>query len=167
MYNYLMKKRTKNILDRIGTLIPGFDGYAKRDNQRKSDKLLRTNIADALKKVHGNIEQLMKDSIKKELSKDLMEFEEIRKACSTIAERINYAEYGASALFDEEQIKEDELEEIYRIDEILLEKSGHLYVIVQQEHDSSFLVAAIRNQLKEIDSLFMERSNYIRLKSKK
>jgi hypothetical protein len=117
--------------------------------------------------VHGNIEQLMKVTIKKGLSDDLMEFEEIRKACSTITERINYAEYGASALFDEEQIKEDELDEIYRLDEILLEKSSHLYLIVQQDHESSFLIAAIRNQLKEIDSLFLERSNYIRLKSKK
>jgi hypothetical protein len=162
-----MKKRPKNILDKIGTLIPGFDGYATRDNQRKSDKLLRTNIADTLKKVLGNIEQLMKVSIKKGLSDDLMEFEESRKACSTIAERINYAEYGASALFDEEQIKEDELDEIYRMDEILLEKSNYLYLIVQQDHESSFLMAAIRNQLKEIDSLFIERSNYIRLKVKK
>jgi hypothetical protein len=162
-----MKKKAKNILDRIGILIPGFDGYAKRDNQRRSDKLLRTNIANTLKKVLGNIERLMKVSIKKRLSDDLMEFEEIRKTCLTIAERINYAEYGASALFDEEQIKEDELDEIYRMDEILLEKSSHLYLTVQQDQESLFLMAAIRNQLKEIDSLFMERSNFIRLKSKK
>jgi hypothetical protein len=161
-----MPERIKSLLDRIGTLVPGFDGYAKRDDQRKSDKLIRSQVVQTLQNIQSYFEQLMKSLIRKEPSFNVMEFEEIRKACSTITDKINYATYGASSLFDIEQIKEDELYEIYRIDELLLDLSNHLYLIVQQDHEPSFLIAAIRNHLKEIEQLFLERSNYILFKRK-
>jgi C4-dicarboxylate-specific signal transduction histidine kinase len=100
-----MSQRIKSLLDRIGTLVPGFDGYAKRDDQRRSDKLLRSQIAQTLQKIQAHLEQLMKATLKKGAANELLEMEEIRKACSTISDKINYASYGASSLFDEEQIK--------------------------------------------------------------
>lgn len=39
-----MAERNVNLLDRIGSIIPGYIGYAKRDNQRISDKLLRDKL---------------------------------------------------------------------------------------------------------------------------
>ena len=46
-----MTLRKVNILDRIGSLIPGYSGYAIRDTQRLSDKLLREKIANRLEEV--------------------------------------------------------------------------------------------------------------------
>ena len=162
-----MSQRIKTLLDRIGTLVPGFDGYAKRDDQRRSDKLLRSQIAQTLQKVQVQFEQLMKVTLKKGVANELLEMEEIRKACSTIEDKINYSTYGASSLFDAEQIKEDELCEIYKIDELLLDRSNHLCLIVQQDQETSFMMAATRNHLMEIDQLFTKRSNYIRFNGKR
>jgi hypothetical protein len=36
--------RVKNIFDRIGSLIPGYSGYADREGRRNCDKVLRDSI---------------------------------------------------------------------------------------------------------------------------
>jgi hypothetical protein len=57
-------KRTTNILDRIGSLIPGYAGYAKCDNQRKADKALRSYISIKLKEVEVSLQELMRKAMR-------------------------------------------------------------------------------------------------------
>jgi hypothetical protein len=160
-------KRTTNILDRIGSLIPGYQGYAKRDNQRKSDKELRETISLRLDEVEKDINMLLKKVVIGDKDLNFLEVEEIRKGCSTISSKIRFASYGATALFDKEQIKEDELETIYCFDEQLLEQANHLLLIFKQDQEANFLVAATRNRLKEIEGAFNERSHFIQFKGNK
>lgn len=160
-------KRNTNILDRIGSLIPGYKGYAKRDNQRKSDKELRETISLRLDEVEKDINTLLKKITKGDYALNFLEVEEIRKGCSTISSKIRFASYGATALFDKEQIKEEELETIYCFDEQLLEQANHLLLLCKQEQEPNFLVAATRNRLKEIEGVFNERTDYIQFKGNK
>ncbi len=160
-------KRTTNILDRIGSLIPGYQGYAKRDNQRKSDKELRETISLRLDEVEKDINMLLKKVVIGDKDLNFLEVEEIRKGCSTISSKIRFASYGATALFDKEQIKEDELETIYCFDEQLLEQANHLLLIFKQDQEANFLVEATRNRLKEIEGAFNERSHFIQFKGNK
>jgi hypothetical protein len=104
-----MTLRKVNILDRIGSLIPGYIGYSKRDNQRKTDKLLPFKIASQLEEVQSTINSLQKKATRGDVDCDIMILEELRKASSTLCSKIRHAAYGASALFDSEQIKEGEL----------------------------------------------------------
>jgi len=89
-------KRTTNILDRIGSLIPGYAGYAKRDNQRKADKALRSYISLKLKEVENGMHELMRKAMRDNPHLPIMEMEEIRKACSIIADKIGLAVYHRS-----------------------------------------------------------------------
>lgn len=162
-----MTKRNATILDRIGSLIPGYTGYAKRDNQRISDKLLRDQIASRLDAVENAINDLQKNASRGEIAIDLLVLEELRKGCSTLSAKIRNAAYGASALFDKEQIKEEELQEIYRLDEIILDQVEHLNLLIQQDQEANFLVAAIRSKLKEVEKAFNERTDYIQFKGNK
>jgi len=157
-----MTLRTVNILDRIGSLIPGYIGYSKRDNQRKTDKLLRFKIASQLEEVQSTINSLQKKATRGDVDCDLMILEELRKASSTLCSKIRHAAYGASALFESEQIKEDELHEIYRLDEFMLDQVEHLKLLIEQDQETNFLVAAIRSKLKEVEKAFNERENFIR-----
>jgi hypothetical protein len=162
-----MTKRNVTILDRIGSLIPGYTGYAKRDNQRISDKLLRDQIASRLDAVENAINDIQKNAVRGEIGVDLLVLEELRKGCSTLSAKIRNTSYGASALFDKEQIKEEELQEIYRLDEIILDQVEHLNLLIQQDHEANFLVAAIRSKLKEVEKAFNERTDYIQFKGNK
>jgi hypothetical protein len=108
----------------------------------------------------------MKLAINQTPTLSLMEMEEVRKACSTLSDKILYASYGASALFENEQIKEKELEEIYEIDERIFDHSGHMLLLAQQDNEFGFLIAALRAKIKEIEHLFKERGQFIKFKGK-
>jgi hypothetical protein len=90
-------KRHVNILDRIGSLIPGYSGYAKRDNQGRSDKLLRDQIASRLDAAENKISDIQKNALRGEIGVDLLVLEELRKGCSTLCSKIRHAAYGVSA----------------------------------------------------------------------
>lgn len=160
-------KRTTNILDRIGSLIPGYIGYAKRDNQRISDKLLRNQIAARLVEVEEAINEMQKNVARGQISINLLELEELRKGCSALSAKIKNATYGNSALFDKEQIKEEELQELYRQDELILDKVNDLNLLIQQEQEANFLVTAVRSKLKDVGKAFSERTDYLQFKGNK
>lgn len=162
-----MAERNVNLLDRIGSIIPGYIGYAKRDNQRISDKLLRNQIADRLVEVEEAINEMQKNAARGQNSIDLLELEELRKGCSTLSAKIKNTSYGASALFNKEQIKEEELDEIYRLDEYILDQVEHLSLMIQQEQEAIFLVTAVRSKLKDVGKAFRERTDYIQFKANK
>jgi hypothetical protein len=159
-------KRQVNIFDRIGSLIPGYTGYAKRANQRTSDKLIRERIAKRLNDVESAMNSVITRIIRKEESIEFLEAEELRKFCSTLSSNVRYAAYGASALFDREQIKDDELDEIYRLDEQLLDHVNSLILIVNQHNESNQRYDDIRSMLMKIKNLNDQRSNYIQFMEK-
>ena len=104
-------KRTTNIFDKIGTLIPGYRGYQEREGRRECDRQLREQIADKLSEVEKKINNQIENT---ELSK-LTEIEKNRKKINNLKDLIKYSPYGASAFFTDTAIKETELEEIYQI----------------------------------------------------
>lgn len=162
-----MTIRNLNILDRIGNLIPGFAGYANRSSQRISDKLLRNKIATRLIEVENAITEMQKKASREKIASDLLTLEELRKGCSTLSAKIRHAAYGASALFDKEQIKEEDLQDIYLLDNLILDQVEHLKLLIQQDQDSIFSVSAIRSKLKEVEKVFNERTDYIQFKGNK
>lgn len=105
-------KRTTNIFDKIGTLIPGYRGYQEREGRRECDRQLREQIADKLSEIEKKVSALID---KAELS-ELNEIEKNRKKINNLKDLIKYAPYGASAFFSDSAIKETELEEIYQMD---------------------------------------------------
>jgi len=161
-----MSIRTTTILDRIGVLIPGYSGYKKRDEQRRTDKQLREHIAKRLEEAERFLNDLVKGAIKGEIETNILELEKSRKACSTISTKIRFATYGASAFFDKEQIKENELQEIYRFDEQLLDQVNHIQLLLKEEHNSNFINAALRSTLTEIEKILADRTSYIQLNGK-
>ena len=44
----------------------------------------------------------------------------------------------------------------------MLDQVEHLKLLIEQDHETNFLVAAIRSKLKEVEKAFNERENFIR-----
>ena len=109
-------ERKKNIFDKIGSLIPGYIGYANRDSRRNCDKLLRSKMAQEILQSESLMSVRLKQEIKNKNFSNLKDIEEHRKSLNTLAEKIRYAPYGESTFFSDNQIKEDALQEIYRFD---------------------------------------------------
>jgi len=156
-----MTQRKVNILDKIGSLIPGYQGYATRDNMRISDKQIRTNASEKLIRIEEAIEEIKKDFIIKDKVQEATEFELVRKNINTLAAKIKHAQYGETALFSLNQIKEDELEQIQNFDLQISEQISLVQVLVETKKELSITSTALNQSLKEIDKTFQERSHFI------
>jgi hypothetical protein len=63
-YSYQMD-RIKNIFDKIGSLIPGYKGYAEREGRRNCDKILRESIVAKLMLLEKQLNEKMLESVDK------------------------------------------------------------------------------------------------------
>jgi len=149
--------RKVNILDKIGALIPGYSGYAERDGRRNCDKQLRSILSSKL----FECEKILVKRINKAINnsdKPLMRtIEDCRKLINTTQSKINYAPYGESGFFSEQQIKEYELMKIYHFDlEMAKEVEKIENVILVHDIDS------IMKKLSLLDNLRRNRNQFIR-----
>lgn len=142
-----------NIFDKLGTLIPGYNGYQEREGRRECDRQLRERIADLLYDTEKKLNSIIEDSDLNSISK----MEKSRKKINNLKDLIRYSPYGASAFFSNSEIKESELEKIYRFDLTLLDLSGLLSGSVT---DNNLL--SVEQQLKIIDKTINERNHFIK-----
>ena len=148
--------RIKNVFDKIGSLIPGYKGYADRDSRRNCDKILRDSISSMLSESEKNIYSLMKDALKIKDKSKMNELEEVRKETNTLLSKVKFAPYGATSFFSDIQIKEEELFTIYQNDLILAESVNAFF-----ELSSMGDLNSTNEQLKNCTAMMIERNNYL------
>jgi hypothetical protein len=148
--------RIKNVFDKIGSLIPGYKGYAERDGRRNCDKILRDSISAELSESEKNIYSKMKDALKIKDKSKMNELEEVRKETNTFLSKVKFAPYGATGFFSDNQIKEDELFSIYQYDFDLAESVKRFFELLTSDD-----LVATKNQLKNCTEILLKRNNYI------
>ena len=150
-------ERTVNILDKIGSLIPGYRGYAERDGRRNCDKQLRSILSSKLIECENTLVNRINEAITNSDKPLMRKIEVCRKLINTTQSKINYAPYGESGFFSDQQIKEDELMKIYHFDLDMAELVGEIENIIL-EHD----VEIIMKKLSELDNVLISRNQFIR-----
>ena len=150
-------KRSKNIFDMIGSLIPGYCGYAEREGRRQCDKILREQISATIDYCEKAIKKQIENKIDSNSFTQSRLLEVCRKKLNTLSSKIKYAPYGESAFFSNLQLKEEELLEIYNKDLKIMD-------IVDSIKESTFnanpdnIVSVIDN----IEQLIDSRNQYIK-----
>jgi len=148
--------RMKNIFDKIGSLIPGYRGYAEREGRRNCDKILREGIVAKLTEAEKILYEKMSEALKQK-DKELMKtIEETRKELNTFISRVKFAPHAATAFFTDGQIKEDELYNIYQIDLDLAETTENL-----RNNVSSSPLSEIKKMLVTSQEILSKRNSYI------
>lgn len=150
--------RPVNIFDKIGSLIPGYTGYAERNNRRQCDKLLREKIAVAINSSEKLMSKRIAVSIKANEHTQLNESEECRKKLNTIRDKIKFSPYGESAFFSSAQLKDDELSAIYQKDFALLGKANEINRAIPDLDNKSIL-----KLIEELEAMLNERNEYIKV----
>jgi hypothetical protein len=149
--------RSVNIFDKIGSLIPGYAGYAERNNRRQCDKLLREKIAGMINSSEKLMAKRIAASIKTNEHTQLNESEECRKKMNTIHDKIKFAPYGESAFFSSAQLKENELFAIYQKDLALLDKSNEINQLISDSDCKTIL-----NKIDALEGMLNERNGFIK-----
>ena len=156
-----MSQRKTNILDKIGRLIPGYTGYAIRDEKRNMDKRTREFIALSIQQSENFITQYQKGLLNKNEIQQMKEWESVRKLLNTLYTKIKYSPYGESPFFSENQLKEEELDMIHSFDLEITKKTQIISKTVQEEIDEMLSVVFILKQIRDIETLILKRLNFI------
>ena len=151
-------ERSKNIFDKIGSLIPGYRGYAERDSRRNCDKLLRNQISERISHCESIINNRIKTEVKNSNLDSLRDLEDCQQKLNTLSDKIKYAPYGESSFFGDSQIKEDELQTIYQLDHDIL-----LFTNKFQDDIPNSEIADILLFIDSLTSMLEDRNDFIKV----
>lgn len=156
-----MTSRKSNILDKIGSLVPGYKGYAVRDELRNTDKKLREHLAKIIQVAESLIILHQKTLIDANEMQSCKEWEISRKSLNTLYSKIKNSTYGESSFFSENQMKDEELEKIYAYDIEISERLSLISKTAQEEINEILSSGFILQQIREIESIFIKRLDFI------
>jgi hypothetical protein len=151
-------ERSKNIFDKIGSLIPGYRGYAERDSRRNCDKLLRNQISERISHCECIINNRIKTEVKNSNLDSLRDLADCQQKLNTLSDKIKYAPYGESSFFGDSQIKEDELQKIYELD-------FDLYSLLQESEKylTETTIVNILTYINTIETMIKKRNDFIKV----
>lgn len=156
-----MTLRKSNIISKIGNLIPGFNGYSDRADRRNSERIFRDQNSKLLERSENSVIEHQKKRIAAGDIDESKKWEIVRKAINTCIPKFKHAPYGESSFFSKEQIKEYELEEISKLDEEIVDRIQIIFKTTENDLDETLSAQLILNNLKEIDGVLLNRSNFI------
>ena len=156
-----MTTRRTIFFERIGSMILGYKGYALRDEKRNTDKKLRDELSGIIQQSENTVIKHQQQLVKTGEIKLCKEWEIARKALNTIFSKIKNASYGESSFFSDQQLKETELDEIYKIDLEMSERVQLILKTIETEINETMSAGFVNQQVKEIDTILIKRTNFI------
>src|SRR5947199_3517721 len=161
-------EQDRGLLKKIQLVIPGYAGYRRREDIRAADNLLRIQLANQLKGVRGDLEDI-RDQIA--MDGTVQGLQSIGNAIFTIEgleAKVRHAEGGYSGLSATIQIKETELDKLYEYDYAMLDSLDRASVVLptirEAAADPKALEAAVksmRDAITSFESAWKSRTNAV------
>jgi len=139
---------SRNLIEKIGAMIPGFKGYVDRNARRDADKMLRETVATRFEQQWSRVSELQRQMIEEGTIESVDNLEAAAVKLRTFTDRVRTAPYGYAGFFDAVKVNEPELIKLYQFDASLLDRAVQLAAAVDNVASSAGtdgLPAAIRN----------------------
>ncbi len=156
----------RGVLKKIQLLIPGYEGYRRREDIRKADNLLRAQLSDKLKIARNDVEKLRRNLVYKYETKNLESVGNLLNYFQKIDAQIRHAEHGYSGISAAIRIEEDELNKLYEFDysmakiiEEIASETAKMEGITDSELPNK--IEKIKGMLEEFEKTFKMRMVYI------
>jgi hypothetical protein len=140
---------SQDIIKKLASYVPGFNGYVERQNRRAADKILRETVARRFDELYKRASALQTELIGQGKLEFVDDLEQAAIKIQTFRDKVMTATYGYSGFFDAVKINEKELEAVYNYDMAFFdlgEQIAHALDNVEASlGDDTGLPAAIRN----------------------
>src|SRR3979409_657899 len=146
-------EQDRGLLKKIQLVIPGYAGYRRREDIRAADSLLRIKVANQMKGVRGDLEEI-RDGMA--MDGKVQGLQTIGNAIFTIEgleAKIRHAEGGYSGLSATIQIKEGEVDKLYEYDYAMLEslnQAGGLVQTIRDAGDPKAFDTAVKSLMQSL-----------------
>ncbi len=154
-----------NILESIGRMIPGYEGYARRKSRRETDQALRRNLAQSLDDCQKALDDVGRKAVEDGSLEVAGKIDKMKGALGRLANNLRYAEYGASGFFDRVQVKERDLDRIHKYDLRLKKETEKLETDIRaigETQDLDEALEGLRERIAELIEKVDQRMNIIK-----
>ena len=160
-------EQDRGLLKKIQLVIPGYAGYRRREDIRAADNLLRIQLANQLKGVRGDLEDI-RDGMA--MNGKVQGLQSIGNAIFTIEgleAKVRHAEGGYSGLSATIRIEETELDRLYEYDYAMIESLDKAAAVVPMIRDASdpksfeAAVKGLREAVAGFESAWKTRTNAV------
>jgi hypothetical protein len=165
---YEKVKGSRNALEKLIGVIPGFSGYQERQTRRKADQIMRQALAEKLTAQRKRLDAAQVDLINSGRFDLIDELGSAVTQLQTFVDRVRFATYGYSGLFDAVKVNEAELEQLYNFDlqmfdyvQRLDEANDHLRDAVASGEGLVETVRVVREICREANATFDQREHLI------
>ena len=155
-------------LEKLLDFIPGWKGYQTRQNRRKADQRLRQVLARKLADQRRKLDVAQKELISHGRIDLVDDLGSAVTQLQTFIDRIRFASYGYSGLFDAVKINEAELEQMYNFDaelvgfvERLEAATGRLRETIPSGEGLVETIRIVQDICSEANSTFDQREHLI------
>jgi hypothetical protein len=165
---YEKVKGSRNLLEKLGSIIPGWKGYQERQERRSADQLMRQTLAEKLAAQRKRLDVAQQELIN---SGKIDLVDDVGRAVTqlqTFIDRVRLASYGYAGVFDAVKINQEELEQLYNFDLALFEyvdrldtANGRLREAVETGDGLKEVIRIIQDICREANSTFDEREHVI------
>jgi hypothetical protein len=103
-------------LESVARLVPGYRGYASKDDRREEDKRLRTQVARCLRDASQDLHRTVRTLPFEGLPPGLARLGQLSKRFDRLVEDVLHSAYGYPGFFEPVRVDERRLELLYRAD---------------------------------------------------
>jgi hypothetical protein len=111
-------------LSNLAHLIPGFAGYKAVEDRRTADKQLRATIGERLTKIKDRLDAVVEGISRAGNLDGLALIDQTGRRLERLIDRMRFADYGYSAVFDRVQLGDPELVRLYQYDAAIMNELG-------------------------------------------
>jgi len=161
-------EESRNILEKLGSIIPGWKGYQERQERRKADQILRQTLAERLAEQRKRLDVAINELIENNRYDLVDNVGSAVTQLQTFIDRVRFASYGYSGLFDAVKINQKELEQIYNFDMALFDyverlntANDRLQEAISTGQGVVETVRIIRDICREANNTFDEREHLV------
>ncbi len=163
---YEQAKGQRNLLERLGAMIPGYRGFQDRELRRDVDKAQREHLAGELGRLKTALAARARDYTDAGQIAALGPFGRLDRQLDGLQQAVRFCDYGASGLFDPVKIGDAELERLYSFDlsiESDLDAIGQGIAAVPAPGaaDAAPALDKVRDQVHALDDKWRQRRQVI------
>ncbi len=113
-------RAARNVLERLGRKIPGVAGYLDRELVRELDHLVRSHLANSLDEARSDVQGFVR-ALPAASAGRIDRLGALEKELDALANALRHAGSGYSGLFDATKVGQAQLEELHRLDLLMVE----------------------------------------------
>lgn len=161
-------KDSRNLLEKLTGMIPGWKGYQEQQERREADQLLRQTLATSLGTQRKQLDVAQKELISNGKIELVDDVGSAVTQLQTFIDRVRLASYGYAGLFDAVKIRQEELTQMYNFDVALFEyverldaATGRLREAIPGGEGLVEIIRIIQDICREANSTFDNREHVI------